>query len=198
MRLSEYSKLKVIRMVESTETAYRMEGVAFGLADGTICFLGLTIGVAEATSDPTLVIISGIIGGIANAFGNSIGFFISQSTERGVQIHETEEHGVKTRIHSKREVLMSGVLTFLATILALAVLISPFLFFNIPTAILVTFSFGMILAFILGSYVGKLSRENPYKTGLKYVGLGIVGAVISFFIGDFLKHLLIEQTIRIF
>jgi VIT1/CCC1 family predicted Fe2+/Mn2+ transporter len=56
----------------------------------------------------------------------------------------------------------------------------------------------MILTFILGSYVGKLSRENPYKTGLKYAVLGIVGAVISFFIGDFLKHLLIEQTIRIF
>jgi predicted membrane protein (TIGR00267 family) len=186
-------------MVESTETAYRMEGLAFGLVDGVICFLGLTIGVAEATSDPTLVIISGIIGGIANAFGNSIGFFISQSTERGVQIHETEEHGVKTRIHSKSEVFMSGVLTFLATILALVILISPFLVFkNITTAIVVTFSFGMILTFILGSYVGKLSRENPYKTGLKYAVLGIVGAVISFFIGDFLKHLLIEQTIRIF
>jgi len=185
-------------MVESTETAYRMEGIAFGLADGIICFLGLTIGVAEATSDPTLVIISGIIGGIANAFGNSIGFFISQSTERGVQIHETKEHGVKTRIHSKKEVFMSGILTFLATILALAVMISPFLFFNISTAIVVTFSFGMILAFILGSYVGKLSRENPYKTGLKYVVLGIIGAVISFLIGDFLKHLLIEHTIKIF
>lgn len=36
--------------------------------------LGLTIGVAEATSDPNLVIISGIIGGIADMFGNSIGF----------------------------------------------------------------------------------------------------------------------------
>ena len=93
---------------------------------------------------------------------------------------------------------MSGVLTFLATILALVVLISPFLVFNIPTAIVVTFSFGMILTFILGSYVGKLSRENPYKTGLKYAVLGIVGAVISFFIGDLLKHLLIEQTIKIF
>lgn len=185
-------------MVESTETAYYMEGFAFGLADGIICFLGLTIGVAEATSDPALVIISGILGGIANAFGNSIGFFISQSTERGVQIHETEEYGVKTRIHSKREVLMSGVFSFLATILALVILIFPFLFFKIPTAIVVTFSFGTILAFILGCYVGKLSRENPYKKGLKYAVLGILGAVISFFIGDFLKHLLIEQTFRIF
>ncbi len=44
-------------MVESTETAYRMEGAAFRLTDGIICFSGLTIGVAEATSDPILVMI---------------------------------------------------------------------------------------------------------------------------------------------
>ncbi|MDH5438173.1 MAG: hypothetical protein OEZ21_11865 [Candidatus Bathyarchaeota archaeon] len=54
------------------------------------------------------------------------------------------------------------------------------------------------MAFILGSYVGKLSRENPYKTGLKYVVLGIAVAAIYFFVRDFLKHLLVEQAIRIF
>lgn len=48
----------MVQMVESTETAYHMEGAAFRLADGIICFPGLTIGVAEATSDPILVIIS--------------------------------------------------------------------------------------------------------------------------------------------
>jgi len=179
------------------ETSYRMEGIAFGLADGIICFIGLTIGVAEATSDPILVIISGIIGGLADAFGNSIGFFISQSTERGVQIHETEEHGVKTRIHSKREVLMSGIFSFLATILALIILLSPFLFFNINTAVIITFSNGTILSFILGGYVGKMSGENPYKIGFKYAILAIVGAVVSYLIGDFLKHLLIEHTFKI-
>ena len=185
-------------MVESTETRYRMEGFAFGLADGVICFIGLTIGVAEATSDPVLVIIAGVIGGLADAFGNSIGFFISQSTERGVQIHETVEHGAKVRVHSRREVLMSGVFSFSATILALIILLSPFLFFSINTAVIVTFSLGMVLSFILGGYVGKLSGENPYKTGLKYAILASIGAVISYLIGDFLKHLLIEHTIRIF
>jgi len=185
-------------VTESTETGYRMEGFAFGLADGVICFTGVTIGVAEATSDPVLVIISGVIAGLADAFGNSIGFFVSQSTERGVQIHETVEHGAKIRVHSKREVWMSGVLSFSATILALIILLAPFLLFSINTAVIVTFSLGIVLSLILGGYVGKLSGENPYKTGLKYAVLAITGAVISYLIGDFLKHLLIEHTIRIF
>lgn len=175
---------------EKEETSYRMEGIAFGLADGTILCLGLTIGVAEATSSTNLVIISGIIGGIANAFGNSIGLFMSQSAERGLQIHETVEHGSPTRIHSKMEVLTSSVLSFMATIVTLIILLSPFTFLNMTDAVILTFSFGTILSFILGNYVGKLNRENPYKTGLKYAVLAIVGAVISHLVGDLLKLLI--------
>jgi len=71
---------------DRSRESYRLEGIAFGLADSLIMCLGLTIGVAEATSDTQLVIITGIIGGFANAFGNSIGFFMSQSAERALQI----------------------------------------------------------------------------------------------------------------
>ena len=62
---------------ETHETSYRLEGVTFGLADGLIMSLGLIIGVAEATADPGFVVLAGIVGGFANAFGNSIGFFMS-------------------------------------------------------------------------------------------------------------------------
>ena len=86
-----------------SKESYRLEGIAFGLADGLIMCLGLIIEVAEVTSDTRFVIITGIIGGFANAFGNSIGFFMSQSAERALQIHETTYHGVTTRIHSKKE-----------------------------------------------------------------------------------------------
>ena len=183
---------------EHEEKGYRMEGIAFGLADGIICLIGLIIGVAEATLNPTTVIISGIIGGLSDAFGNSIGFFISQSTERSVQIHEVEEYGIKTRIHSKKEVWMSGVFSFLSTVFVLIMLLPPFLFFNINIAVIITFSIGIILSFLLGYYVGKLSKENPYKTGFKYVILTLIGAIVSYLIGDFLKHFFIEHTIKIF
>ena len=135
-------------------------------------------------------LISGIIGGIANAFGNSIGLFMSQSAERGLQIHETTEHGLPTRIHSKMEVLTSSVLAFMATIVALIILLSPFAFLNMTDAVILTFSFGTILSFILGNYVGKLNRENPLKTGLKYAVLAIVGAMISHLVGDLPKLLI--------
>lgn len=175
-------------MIEE-ETSYRMEGIAFGMVDSMILCLGLTIGVAEATSSSNLVIITGIIGGLANAFGNAIGFFISQSTERALQIHETTEHGVTTRIHSKREILASTAFSFLASIGSLIILVCPFVFFDMPTAVIVTFLLGAVLSFVLGSYAGKLSKENAYWTGLKYAVLAIVGAVISHVVGDLLQVL---------
>ena len=168
---------------------YGMEGVAFGLADGIVCFLGIIIGVAEATLDVRLVVITGIVGGIADALGNSIGFFISQSTERGAQIHSLEEHGENVRVHSHREVWMSGVLSFVATIAALVILIVPFLFLNLSAALVSTFVIGILVLFFLGRYVGKMGGENPLKTGLKYAALGVAGAVVSYFVGDSLKHL---------
>ncbi len=169
---------------DSSEESYRLEGIAFGLADGLIMCLGLIIGVAEATYQTHLVLITGLIGGFANAFGNSIGFFMSQSAERALQIHETSEHGANTRIHSKGEVFTNSLFAFISTIAATIILLSPFTCFSMDYAVILTFLMGTTMAFILGSYIGKASHENPYKTGVKYALLAILGAVISHFIAD--------------
>lgn len=172
-----------------TEESYRLEGIAFGLADGLIMCLGLIIGVAEATSDRPLVIITGIIGGFANAFGNSIGFFMSQSAERALQI-QTTNHGTKTRIHSKREIFTNTLFAFISTIAATLILLFPFFCFAMGYAAILTFIIGAAIAFILGSYVGRISHENPYKTGLKYALLAILGAIISHLIADGIQFLI--------
>jgi predicted membrane protein (TIGR00267 family) len=171
----------------SSEESYRLEGIAFGLADGLIMCLGLIIGIAEVTSDTQLVLVTGIIGGFANAFGNSIGFFMSQSAERALQIRETTNHGATTRIHSKREVFTNSLFSFASTIAAVLVLLSPFTCLCMNHATITTFIIGTIIAFILGNYVGKISYENPLKTGLKYALLAILGAVISHFIADLIQ-----------
>jgi len=172
-----------------SEQSYRLEGIAFGLTDGLIMCLGLIIGVAEATSDTRWVIITGIIGGVANAFGNSIGFFMSQSAERALQI-QTTDHGVTTRIHSKREVFTNSLFSFAATIAAVVILLSPFTCLCMNHATTLTFIIGIVMAFILGSYIGKISHESPYKEGVKYALLAILGAVISHFIADYIQLLI--------
>lgn len=170
--------------------SYSLEGIAFGLADGIICCLGLIIGFAEATRSTYLVITAGLIGGIANAFGNSIGFYMSQSAERGLQIHGIKEHDVQTRIHSKREIGVNSLFSFVFSMIAVFVLLLPFTFFDMTYATILTFILGILLSFFLGGYVGKISREDRYKTGLKYAFLAVIGAVVSHLVGDLLKTFL--------
>jgi len=171
------------------EPHFLMESIAFGLTDGIICFLGIIVGVATATLDSKLVIIAGIVGGVADALGNSIGFFVSQATERAVQLRASE-HGDNTYIHSKREVMMSGVFSFLATLVALVFLLSPFMFTGLWQATTSSFIIGTIMALMLGIYIGKLEGEKPYKSGIKYSLITMLGAMVSYGIGVLL-HILI-------
>jgi len=162
---------------------YRLEGIAFGLADGLIMCLGLIIGIAEATSSTQLVLITGLVGGFANAFGNSIGFFMSQSAERALQI-QTVNSGSATRIHPKREVLANSLFSFASTIFAVFVLLLPFAFLSMGLATMLTFAIGVITAFALGSYVGRVGHESVIRGGLKYALLAVLGAGVSHLIAD--------------
>ncbi|MFX0124374.1 MAG: VIT1/CCC1 transporter family protein [Candidatus Hodarchaeota archaeon] len=167
-----------------------LEGFAFGMTDGIICFLGIIIGVAQATQDPMMVIIAGIVGGVADAFGNSIGFLISQLTEQSVQLHQKENLGQEVRVHTQREVVFSGIFSFLATIIALFLLIGPYFFIeDFYTAMFVTFVLGILALFILGMYVAKISGKNWLKMGILYTIVGMTGAVLAFMIGSVLNQI---------
>ena len=168
------------------QLAYELEGAAFGIADGVICILGLIFGVAIATQNTNLTIIAALAGGVADAFGNSIGFFISQSTERGVQI-QRKKGGEETHIHTKQETILNAVFSFIATIIVLGVLLFPFLIFNIWNALVMTTAIGILILFFLGIFVAKLTGENQIKTAAIFIILGIVGAVIGYFIGSLFK-----------
>ena len=179
----------------STERKFEMhsllESIAFGMTDGVICFLGIIVGVARATSSSTAVIIAAVVGGVADAMGNSIGFFISQSTERAVQIEEN--NGEETvHVHSEKEVWLSGVFSFIATIVTLVMLLFPFFLTGVWPATFSSLIIGIILAFTLGTYVGRLGTGNPYYNGIKYAAVTIIGAGISYGVGELLELFLLN------
>ena len=163
-----------------------LESIAFGVTDGCICFLGIIVGVARATSNIEAVIIAAVAGGIADALGNSVGFFVSQTTERTVQLNSTngEDHHL---VHSEKEVYLSGFATFLATVAVLGLLLLPFAFFTIWPAVAVASLTSIVMAFVLGSYVGRLGGGGPLKTGIKYAAVTAFGAAVSYGVGELLN-----------
>jgi predicted membrane protein (TIGR00267 family) len=173
------SLLKSIDLVEG------FQGVAFGTMDGLITILGVVIGIATATESSAIVIISGIVVGIANSFGNSFGFYASELAERGEHIHENQH------VSSMAETRRSTVLAFITSLASMTVLIIPFaLLTNLSYAMTVSLTVALVMLFGLGALVGKLSREDPWRFGIRYVLLGLIGAALSFVVGSILKDFL--------
>ena len=178
-------------LAQENNEGVHLEGFAFGMTDGIICFLGIIIGVAQATRDPKMVLIAGIVGGVADAFGNSIGFYISQLTEQSIQEHQKTTLAQEVRVHTQKEVIFSGIFSFIATIIALILLIGPYFFIqDFQTAIIITLFLGVFALFFLGLYVAKVCGKNKIKMGLMYSIIGIVGAILSYGVGTFLNPLL--------
>ena len=168
------------------------QGVAMGMMDGLITLLGIVMGVGVATGSSNLVIISGMVGGIANGFGTSIGFYTSENAERGQQIEFYKKKGrIKSShmyIHTKTEIYMETLFSFLAGVTALIIPISPF-FFGIPIlqAMAGCLIISITMLFLLGFQIGRLNRESPVGNGMKYTIIGIASAIIALLIGEGLK-----------
>ena len=161
------------------------QGTAFGIMDGMITILGVVIGISQVTNSSTLVVVSGLVAGVANAFGNSIGFYASELAERGEHIREN------TPVAPSTEVYMSTVNSFISSLLAMLVPILPFVFLPSMQAMTVAVLVAMVVLFALGSYVGHLSGLNRFRLGLRYVILGLIGSGLSFLVGDLLRSWLL-------
>lgn len=179
------------------------QGIAMGLMDGLITLLGIIIGVGAATSDARFVIISGLVGGISNSFGTSIGFYTSENAERGQQIafykkkKNTRKDG--RYIHSQSEIIGSAALSFVAGVCALILPILPFfLLEGITAGMVASLAISMVLLFILGYYIGEINEADKLRSGLKYALLGIVSAAVAFALGSLLKHAIFEGRLEIF
>ena len=164
------------------------QGIAFGLVDGLITMLGIIIGISRATSDPRLVILAGIVGGVSNGFANSIGLYASELAERGQQI-QARKRGEESHVHTLNEILIASGLAFVSCLVALVLPIVPFFYFSINTAIMIAFVVSTALLFILGFEVGRVSYESRLRMGLQYAFAGVFGAIICYWVGDMLQNL---------
>lgn len=167
-----------------------LEGFAFGVADGIICFLAIIIGVLAATDSTRLIVIATLIAGIADAFGNSIGFYISQKMEKGVQQHEkTKGKKEDAFVHSEKEVIMNGLYSFISTVLVLAIVVAPFFFLQMWQAAALSTALSVAMLAAIGYYAAGLEGGPRIRTAALFVALGMVGAAMAWFVGTFLNRL---------
>ncbi|MDD5071343.1 MAG: hypothetical protein PHQ42_01265 [Patescibacteria group bacterium] len=151
------------------------KGFSFGLTSGVITTLGLIVGLHSSTGS-ALAVIGGIITiAVADAMSDALGIHISEEAEGQ---------------HTKKEIWVATIMTFLTKFFFASLFIIPFLFLYLGSAVVVSIIWGLFLITAMSFLMAK-EQENGW---LGAVGehLLIALAVISMthYVGELVKNLI--------
>jgi predicted membrane protein (TIGR00267 family) len=173
-----------------------------GFIDGVLASLGVVIGASTAigtTSDAAanaIIIAAGVGGGVANGLSNILGASVGEKLVKEIELAEIEKamlkkggdlHGTAIDKHLNETLLSSALYDGLATFVGSIIPVIPFifgsfLFISDMISLYLSIIISLILFFILGLYIGKISRGQMILSGLKLVAFGIVTVIITTFI----------------
>lgn len=148
-------------------------GLNFGVTSGVITTLGLIVGLHSGTHS-RLVVLGGILMiAIADAFSDALG------------IHISEESDGKCAIS---EVWQSTTYTFFFKFIVAMSFVIPILLLELPTSILVSVVWGLLLISILSFNIAMEREENPWKVIGEHLFIALVVILLTHFIGDWVSR----------
>jgi predicted membrane protein (TIGR00267 family) len=162
--------------------------------DGALTIFGVLIGAYIAkTTDPSFIIKVGLATTIAIGVSGVWGSFFTEMAERKRELREIEKavHRKLDNTEIKEAYDFASVITAIvdggSPFIAALFVLTPFflspIILDIQTAYYSAFGLAMIVFFLLGAFLGKLSNESVWITGLKLVGAGIVALILISIIG---------------
>ncbi len=160
-----------------------------GLIDGSLSSLGVVIG--ASSGDVSIIVAAGIGGGVANGISNILGALTAEravlegkrSSQEKVLLKEAGSLK-KTSFYKEalNKTAISGIGDGISTAFGSIIPVLPFLFLDKQTAIIVAILITLSILFILGIFIGKISKENLAISGFKMVIGGLLVTLISFII----------------
>jgi VIT1/CCC1 family predicted Fe2+/Mn2+ transporter len=154
-----------------------MQGAAFGVIEATIMMIGVMIGLS-ITGDRRVLMLGVVAAGIADAVANGAAFYISEEAEG---------------IHTRKGVKHAAYMTFLGTLIAVALVVSPLLYLSLKWGMILSAVVAVILISSVGSYVARHSMKKKSTVILQYLLIAFAAAVVCFLAGELVKY--IESTI---
>lgn len=163
--------------------------------DGALTMLGVVMGALMAHRVITLDSLKVIIGaGIGGSFAMGVsGFFGAYMTERAERLRELKRlevamlKSLENSIYAKAyrfAIVLAAVIDSLAPMLSAFISLIPLILAYIgiiPTTYAAIASIALIFAmlFLLGVFLGKVSKENMIFSGIKMLFAGLITAIIS-------------------
>jgi len=147
-------------------------GLSFGLTSGVITTLGLMVGL-NASTESKAVVMGGILTiAIADAFSDALGIHISEESENK---------------HTELEIWKATISTFFCKAVFAASFIIPVLLLDLPTAILVSVVYGMILLATFSYYIGRDEEGATWRIISEHISIALVVIVLTHYTGLWIK-----------
>lgn len=146
-------------------------GLSFGLTSGVITTLGLMVGLS-ATTNSKVFVLGGILTiAIADAFSDSLGIHVSEESENK---------------HTQKEIWESTIFTFIFKFLVASTFLVPVLLFELPTAVLASIIWGLLLLAILSFAIAKAQNEKPFGIVAEHLIVALVVVAAANYAGSWI------------
>jgi VIT1/CCC1 family predicted Fe2+/Mn2+ transporter len=122
-----------------------------------------------------LVVLGGILTiAIADAFSDALGIHVSEESEN---------------LHTKREIWVSTVSTFLSKFIFALTFVIPVVFFDLSTAILISVIWGLAALAYLSYRIAISQGTKPWKVIGEHLVIAFAVIILTHFVGDWISGL---------
>ncbi|MBI4438839.1 hypothetical protein HY640_02820 [Candidatus Woesearchaeota archaeon] len=160
--------------------------------DGVLAIMGILIGSYIVGSHPKVVISTSIGAGIAMGVSGIWGAYLTERAERQREIRELERATLSKLSETKigraatAAVFIIAIIDGLAPFLSALIILLPFLllspFLTVKQMYIYSAAIAFSTLFLLGAFLGRISKESMIKTGLIMILAGVVSGGISIFV----------------
>ena len=161
--------------------------------DGALTMLGVVIGAYIARIiEPISIISAGVAGSIAMGASGMSGAYMAEKAERRKKMNELEKamltdmkNGLHDRAH-RFATVFAAIIDGTSPAFAAMIVISPFFMANlglidVEIAFFSCISLTLILLFILGIYLARISDESMIRYGIQMLLVGLITAALCIF-----------------
>lgn len=164
--------------------------------DGALTALGVIIGTwTSGPVQPRIIIGAGLGVSLAMGISGFSGTYFAERAERLRKLEELEKSlllDLDNSVHVKAQrtaMIWAALVDALSPSLAAVVAILPFVFayyslISINEAVIISLILILLVLFLIGVYLGKISKERLIISGIRIMIVGIITAAIIILLGN--------------
>ena len=153
--------------------------------DGAMTTLGIVVGAYVAGDpEPFFIISAGLGASLAMGLSGLAGAYVTEEAERTRELESLERSMLKDLEKSvigrasRFAPIWAGIVDGLSPALAAVVCLAPFFLFSITFAIQLSIVITLLVLFLLGTFLGKISSRNMLLHGIKLLCVGLALTLI--------------------